>query len=110
MNFTGNSRASNNAENSKPVLKRGKGRPPGGPYICFECSKSFKYKVIFTKHLKDEHNIRNMNLKSVTNTSSIFKKNLYAKPAVYKSEYSMGEDVDIKEEIIQGKTLQLIVL
>ncbi|XP_033209202.1 zinc finger protein 845-like [Belonocnema kinseyi] len=85
------------------------GRPCMGPYICETCQVIFKYKADFSRHQK-EHGLQPTSEKNISSENPFVNKSETI-VRTFPAEYFKEENIDIKEEIIEGSesTLQNIV-
>ncbi|XP_033231859.1 zinc finger protein 888-like [Belonocnema kinseyi] len=92
-----------NAER-RNYLKKGRGRPTKGPYVCFSCDEVFNYKAPFSKHLKEAHNISPEKVprtpKKVLPTTKIVEKKFESKTP---NEFQFEDNLKIKEEVIEDE-------
>lgn len=74
-----------------------------GPYYCFPCVKTFEYKADFLRHRREGHNT----LPTSDQMGAI--RSSYDNNLTYMIEHDEDQSLEIKEEIIQGKTFLPLV-
>lgn len=88
---------------SRNAAEKIKGRPTGQKYICQKCGVIFKNEFFFLTHQKD-HDLKLDDQKFFITDIKI-ENDPEAVDVTYEFEYIEIENLDIKEEIVEGKFL-----